>query len=163
MAVIGGGDSACEEATFLTKYASKVYVIVRRDKLRASKVMAERLISHPKVEVLWNKIPVEATGDGTLLNGLLLEDTKTKEVNRLEVNGLFYAIGHVPNVNFLNNQLETNETGYIKTIGKSTYTSVPGVFACGDVQDFVYRQAITAAGSGCMAALDCERWLEEQH
>ncbi|KAI8824322.1 uncharacterized protein EV422DRAFT_519746 [Fimicolochytrium jonesii] len=165
LVVVGGGDSASEEATFLTKYASKVYVLVRRDKLRASKVMADRLLAHPKVEVLWNKVPIEAKGD-RLLKQLVIEDTVTKEQTTLDVNGLFYAIGHTPNTAVFANQLELDDVGYIKVRPNngvpSTYTNIEGVFACGDVQDKTYRQAITAAGSGCMAALDCERWLESQ-
>ncbi|KAJ3289915.1 thioredoxin reductase [Rhizoclosmatium globosum] len=165
LVVVGGGDSASEEATFLTKYASKVYVLVRRDKLRASKVMADRLLSHPKVEVLWNKVPVEAKGD-RLLRQLVIQDTVTNELSTLDVNGLFYAIGHKPNSDVFKGQLTLDETGYIKTFAKdgvpSTYTNIEGVFAAGDIQDKTYRQAITAAGSGCMAALDCERWLEAQ-
>ncbi|KAI8804494.1 hypothetical protein BJ742DRAFT_824742 [Cladochytrium replicatum] len=166
LVVVGGGDSASEEATFLTKYASKVTVLVRRDKLRASKAMADRLLKHPKVEVLWNKFPVEAKGNGRLLTSLVIEDTKTGEKSELEASGLFYAIGHHPNTDIFKGQVELHENGYMKTFQKdgvqSTYTSVEGVFACGDVQDWTYRQAITAAGSGCMAALDCERWLEGQ-
>ncbi|KAI9207252.1 uncharacterized protein BJ171DRAFT_472659 [Polychytrium aggregatum] len=163
--VVGGGDSASEEATFLTRYASKVYVLVRRDKLRASKVMADRMLAHPKIEVLWNKIPIEAKGD-RLMKELVIEDTVTKERTTLTANGLFYAIGHQPNTAIFQGQLETDEVGYLVTKVRdgaaSTYTSVEGVFACGDVQDKTYRQAITAAGSGCMAALDAERWLEAQ-
>ncbi|KAJ3030499.1 UNVERIFIED_CONTAM: thioredoxin-disulfide reductase [Siphonaria sp. JEL0065] len=165
LVVVGGGDSASEEATFLTKYASKVYVLVRRDKLRASKVMADRLLNHPKVEVLWNKVPIEAKGD-RLLKQLVIKDTVTGELSNLDVNGLFYAIGHKPNSDIFKGQLTMDETGYIKTFQnngvQSTYTSVQGVFAAGDIQDLTYRQAITAAGTGCMAALDCERWLESQ-
>ncbi|KAJ3171182.1 thioredoxin-disulfide reductase [Geranomyces variabilis] len=166
LAVIGGGDSAAEEAIFLTKYASKVYVLVRRDKLRASKTMADRLMRHPKVEILWNTIPVEAKGDGKLLKNLVTEDTVTKKRGSLDVNGLFYAVGHIPNVGFLNDadgkpQLKVDADGYIVTTPGSSLTSVEGVFAAGDVQDRKYRQAITAAGSGCMAALDCERWIEQ--
>ncbi|KAJ3238343.1 thioredoxin-disulfide reductase [Chytriomyces hyalinus] len=165
LVVVGGGDSASEEATFLTKYASKVYVLVRRDKLRASKVMADRLLKHPKVEVLWNKAPVEAKGD-RLLKQLVIEDTVTKERSTLDVNGLFYAIGHKPNSDLFVGQLDLDETGYIKTYPNqgvpSTYTNIEGVFAAGDIQDHTYRQAVTAAGSGCMAALDAERWLEGQ-
>ncbi|KAJ3159124.1 thioredoxin-disulfide reductase [Geranomyces michiganensis] len=170
LAVVGGGDSAAEEAVFLTKYASKVYVLVRRDKLRASKTMADRLMRHPKVEILWNTVPVEAKGDGKLLKELLIQDTITKQQSSLEVNGLFYAVGHIPNVGFLNAadgkpQLKLDADGYIVTTPGTSLTSVEGVFAAGDVQDRKYRQAVTAAGSGCMAALDCERWLEgqEQH
>jgi thioredoxin reductase (NADPH) len=164
LAVVGGGDSACEESLFLTKYAEKVYLIVRRDQLRASKAMASRVLSNPKITILWNKIPVEAKGDGTLLKSIVLQDKKTEEKADLQVNGLFYAIGHQPNTSFLkkdnSNQLDMNEQGYIIVKPGTTETSVPGVFAAGDVQDFKYRQAITAAGSGCMAALDCERWLD---
>ena len=165
LAVVGGGDSACEEAMYLTKYASIVYLLHRRDKLRASKVMADRLLKHPKVKVLWNKVPVQAKGD-KLLTSLDIQDSLTKEISSLQVNGLFYAIGHKPNTDVFGGQLSLDETGYIvvKPNGgvPSTYTSVEGVFACGDVQDRTYRQAVTAAGSGCMAALDCERWLETQ-
>ncbi|KAJ3149181.1 thioredoxin-disulfide reductase [Geranomyces variabilis] len=165
LVVVGGGDSASEEATFLTKYASKVYVLVRTNKLRASKVMADRLLAHPKVEVLWNKVPIEAKGD-KLLKQLVIEDTVTKERSTLDVNGLFYAIGHTPNSSIFKGQLEVDEVGYLKVRPNngvpSTYTNIEGVFAAGDIQDRTYRQAITAAGSGCMAALDCERWLESQ-
>lgn len=162
LAVVGGGDSASEEATFLTKYASKVYVLVRRDVLRASKIMAERLLKHPKIEILWNTLPVEAKGDGRLLKTLVLKDTKTGETRDLEVNGLFYAIGHKPNTDIFTSYLKTDTEGYLITKPGTSYTDIPGVFACGDVQDKKYRQAVTAAGSGCMAALDCERWLEAQ-
>jgi len=163
LAVVGGGDSACEEAGFLTKYASKVYLLVRRDKLRASKVMQDRLLKNPKIEVLWNKVPVKAEGD-RLLKNLKIKSTLNDEVSDLQCNGLFYAIGHKPNTDMFKDQLNLDETGYVKVYQNegtpSTYTSVEGVFACGDVQDKTYRQAISAAGSGCMAALDCERWLE---
>ena len=165
LCVVGGGDSACEEALFLTKYASKVYLLVRRDKLRASKVMAERAMKHPKIEILWNKVPVEAKGD-RLLKTLVLQDMVTQEKTELASHGLFYAIGHTPNTDIFKGQLDLQESGYIQVKPNnavpSTYTNIPGVFACGDVQDHTYRQAITAAGSGCMAALDCERWLEAQ-
>ncbi|KAJ3091564.1 thioredoxin-disulfide reductase [Quaeritorhiza haematococci] len=171
LAVVGGGDSACEEATFLSKYGSKIYVLVRRDQLRASKVMAERLLSNPKVEVLWNTVPVEAKGDGKLLKSIVLQDTKTKETRDLQVNGLFYAIGHAPNTQIFTTgggpdgtkpQLELDKDHYIVVKPGTSLTNVEGVFAAGDVQDKKYRQAITAAGSGCMAALDAERWLETQ-
>ncbi|KAI8821879.1 uncharacterized protein EV422DRAFT_527383 [Fimicolochytrium jonesii] len=168
LAVVGGGDSAAEEATFLTKYASKVYVLVRRDKLRASKTMADRLLKHPKIEVLWNTVPVEATGDGKLLKALIVQDTKTGENRSLSVNGLFYAIGHTPNTSMLKSEtggespVKMDADGYIVTTPGTSLTSVEGVFAAGDVQDRRYRQAVTAAGSGCAAALDCERWLETQ-
>jgi thioredoxin reductase (NADPH) len=163
LAVVGGGDTAVEEAIFLTKYASKVYVLHRRDKLRASKVMAERLLKHPKIEILWNKVPIKAKGD-SLLQSLEIQDTVTQKISELPVNGLFYAIGHKPNTDIFVNQLKLDDIGYITVFPNqgvaSSYTSIEGVFACGDVQDKTYRQAITAAGSGCMAALDCERWLE---
>ncbi|KAH9274551.1 hypothetical protein BASA83_003187 [Batrachochytrium salamandrivorans] len=155
-----------EEAVFLTKYATKVIVLVRRDKLRASKVMADRLLNHPKIEIMWNSAPVKAEGD-RLLRSLVIENTVTKERSKLDVSGLFYAIGHTPNTNIFKGQVDLHDNGYIR-VGlnnnvPSTYTNVEGVFACGDVQDHTYRQAVTAAGSGCMAALDCERWLEGQH
>ncbi|KAF9904442.1 thioredoxin-disulfide reductase [Lobosporangium transversale] len=163
LAVVGGGDSAAEEAVYLTKYASHVYVLVRRDKLRASKVMANRLLSHPKVTVLFNTVPVEAKGDGKLLKSLVLQDTVTKETRTMDANGLFYAIGHIPATSLFKGQLDLDEDGYIKTIPGSTLTNIPGVFAAGDVQDKRYRQAVTSAGTGCMAALDSERWLEEHY
>ena len=144
LVVIGGGDSACEEAIFLTKYASKVYVLVRRDKLRASKVMADRLLNHPKVEVLWNKKPIEAKGDGRLLRQVVIGDTITHQQSSLDVNGLFYAIGHKPNTDLFKGILDMDDDGYVKTYPNhgypSTYTNVAGVFACGDVQDKIYRQ-----------------------
>ncbi|CAG8679162.1 19045_t:CDS:2 [Cetraspora pellucida] len=161
LAVVGGGDSAAEESLFLTKYASHVYVLVRRDKLRASKVMANRLVSNPKITVLWNTIPSECKGNGELLNSLVTKDTKTAEIKELPVNGLFYAIGHAPATDLVKGKLDLDEDGYIITKPDSTCTSVEGVFAAGDVQDKKYRQAITSAGSGCMAALECERWLSE--
>ncbi|KAK9766001.1 thioredoxin-disulfide reductase [Basidiobolus ranarum] len=160
LAVVGGGDSAAEEATFLTKYASKVYVLVRRDKLRASPIMAERLLKNPKIEVLWNTVPLEAKGDGKLLKSLTLQDTKTKESREMEVNGLFYAIGHTPNTEPFKGQIDLDQDGYIQVESGSTKTNISGVFAAGDVQDRRYRQAITAAGSGCMAALDSLHFLE---
>lgn len=167
LAVVGGGDSACEEATFLTKYASHVYLVVRRDQLRASKIMQERVFNNKNITILWNSKPVEAVGDGKFLSGLKLQDTASEEDRQsmLDVRGLFYAIGHKPNTDFLKDSgIELEQDGYIRTRANggapSTYTNIPGVFACGDVQDKIYRQAVTAAGSGCMAALDCERWLE---
>lgn len=156
--VVGGGDSAVEEAIFLTKFGAKVFLVHRRDQLRASKVMADRAISHPKIEVLWNTEIVEILGD-KVVGSVVLENTKTKERVNKPAGGVFFAIGHVPNTAFLNGQIALEDTGYIKVKPGSTYTSVEGVFAAGDVQDHVYRQAITAAGSGCMAALDAERWL----
>jgi len=160
LAVVGGGDSACEEALYLTKYASKVYLLVRRDALRASKVMAKRAMEHPKLEILWKTQLKSVHGDDKQMTSIKIDsDGQAKD---LECKGLFYAIGHVPNVDFLQGQLNTDETGYIITKPGTTKTSVEGVFAAGDVQDKVYRQAITAAGTGCMAALEAERWLEAQ-
>jgi thioredoxin reductase (NADPH) len=160
LAVIGGGDSAMEEATFLTKYGSKVYIIHRRDTFRASKIMQQRALTHPKIEVLWNSAVVEAYGDKTL-GGLKVKNVVTGEVSDLKVNGLFFAIGHEPATKFLDGQLELDTESYIATKPGTTLTSIPGVFAAGDVQDKKYRQAITAAGSGCMAALDAEHYLQE--
>tara|TARA_B100001248_G_scaffold261706_1_gene253766 strand:- start:6524 stop:7447 length:924 start_codon:yes stop_codon:yes gene_type:complete len=162
VAVVGGGDTAMEEALFLTRYASKVYVIHRRDEFRASKIMADRVQQHEKIEIIWNSVVDEYTGDGMGLKGLRLKNTQTGDTSNLEVEGCFVAIGHKPNTDIFAGQLELQENKYIKTKSDSTYTNVDGVFACGDVQDHVYRQAVTAAGTGCMAAIDTERWLEEQ-
>ncbi|KAG0142780.1 hypothetical protein CROQUDRAFT_662104 [Cronartium quercuum f. sp. fusiforme G11] len=162
LAVIGGGDSACEEATYLTKYASHVYVLVRKDHLRASKVMAKRLLNHPKVTVMWNTVATEAKGDGDLLQSLEIQDLKTSKKSTLQVNGLFYAIGHEPATALVRGQLDTDEDGYIITKPGTSETSVKGVFAAGDVQDKKYRQAITSAGTGCIAALECERYLADE-
>ena len=148
LAVIGGGDSAAEEATYLTKYGSHVYVLVRRGELRASKIMADRLLSHPKVTVLFNTIATEAKGDGELLNAIHTKNTKTGEEKDLEANGLFYAIGHDPATSLVSGQVDLDDDGYIMTIPGTSYTSVKGVFAAGDVQDKRYRQAITSAGTG---------------
>ncbi len=156
--VIGGGDAACEEATFLTKYASKVYLVHRRDELRASKIMAERTIANPKIEVLWDSVVEEVTGD-RVVTGVTIRNLKTQEVTKREAGGLFFAVGHVPNTAFLGNQIELHDTGYIKVVPGTTQTNLEGVFAAGDVQDHVYRQAISAAGTGCMAALEAERYL----
>jgi thioredoxin reductase (NADPH) len=163
VAVIGGGDSAVEEATYLTKFATKVYIVHRRDELRASKIMAQRAIDHPKIEILWNSVVEEVLGDDEKgMTGLRLKSTVEDSTSDLEANGMFVAIGHTPNTAFLNDQLETDEKGYIKlTTGFRTYTSVEGVYAAGDVADDYYRQAITSAGTGCMAALDAERYLAE--
>jgi len=162
LAVIGGGDSAAEEAIYLTKYASHVYVIVRRHELRASKIMAKRLTSHPKTTVLWNTVTIEAKGDGDLLSCLRTKNTKTGEVSDLAVSGLFYAVGHEPATSLIRGQVDTDSDGYIITVPGTTHTNIKGVFAAGDVQDKRYRQAVTSAGSGCMAALDAERFLTEE-
>jgi thioredoxin reductase (NADPH) len=156
--VIGGGDSAVEEAIFLTKYGSKVYIVHRRDALRASKIMAQRALSHPKIEILWNSVIDKIEGD-KVVRSVTIKNVKTQEEVKREAAGVFFAIGHQPNTDFLKKQLETNSQGYIIVKPGTTYTSVEGVFAAGDVQDPTYRQAITAAGSGCMAAIDAERWL----
>ena len=158
IAVVGGGDSAVEEATFLTKFADKVILIHRRDELRASKIMQDRALSNPKIEMLWNHAVVEVQGD-TKLTGLRVRNTQTGEESDLGVTGLFVAIGHRPNTDLLRGQFAPDDEGYLVT-GPGTATDVPGVFASGDVQDHTYKQAITAAGSGCMAAIDAERWLE---
>jgi thioredoxin reductase (NADPH) len=157
--VIGGGDSAVEEATFLTKYGSRVIIVHRRDELRASMIMQRRALAHHKIEFLWSHAVVKAEGD-PILQTVDVKDLKTGEVRTIEANGLFFAIGHKPNTEFLDGQLELDETGYVVTRPDSTQTSVEGVFAAGDVQDKIWRQAITAAGTGCMAALESERFLE---
>lgn len=162
LAVIGGGDSAVEEAAHLTKFASKVYLIHRRDSLRASKIMQKRATTHPKIEIIWNTTVESAEGNGNQLTSLSVKDVTNGKTRDLAVGGLFYAIGHKPNTEIFEGQLDLDETGYIKTVPGTTKTSVEGVFAAGDVQDKTYRQAITAAGSGCMAALEAERWLEAQ-
>ncbi len=159
IAVVGGGDSAIEEATFLTKFASKVTMLVRRDQLRASKIMQDRAHSNPKIEIRWNSVVDDLIGDDKL-EGALVRDTVTGEVSRLDVTGVFIAIGHRPNTDLFRTVLDMDDTGYLVTRPGSSYTNIDGVFACGDVQDHTYRQAITAAGSGCMAAIDAERWLE---
>ncbi len=160
IAVVGGGDSAAEEALFLTKFASKVYLIHRRDELRASKIMANRVLQHDKIEVIWDTVVEEVLGDD-LVTGLELYNRVTEERSELAVEGLFLAIGHDPNTKIFQGIVDLDEQGYILT-GTNTMTSVPGVFAAGDVTDHVYRQAITAAGMGCQAAIDAERWLDEQ-
>jgi thioredoxin reductase (NADPH) len=160
IAVVGGGDSAMEEATFLTKFASKVTVIHRRDELRASKIMQERAFKNDRIEFLWDSTVTELLGD-TKVEGARVRNVKTGEESELALGGLFVAIGHRPNTDLFRGQLDMEDTGYLVT-GPGTYTNVEGVFACGDVQDHVYRQAVTAAGSGCMAAIDAERWLESQ-
>ena len=159
IAVVGGGDSAMEEATFLTKFASKVTVIHRRDTLKASKIMQERAFKNEKIEFLWNSRVVGLVGTDKL-EAAIIQNTVSGAQSTLNVAGLFVAIGHVPNTDLFSLQLNTDEQGYLLTDGKTSRTNVAGVFACGDVQDHSYRQAITAAGSGCMAAIDAERWLE---
>ncbi|KAF7357407.1 Thioredoxin reductase [Mycena sanguinolenta] len=162
LAVIGGGDSAAEEATYLTKYGSHVYVLVRKGELRASKIMAKRLLNNPKITVLWNTVATECVGDGDLLSGLKIKNLTTGDVTTLPANGLFYAIGHEPATSLVRGQLQTDPDGYIITVPGTTQTSVKGVFAAGDVQDKRYRQAITSAGTGCMAALEAERLITEE-
>jgi thioredoxin reductase (NADPH) len=157
--VVGGGDSALEEALFLTKFATKVYVIHRRREMRASKIMQDRALKNEKIEFIFDTVVTDVLGESTL-DGLQLENVVTGEQRLLPVHGLFIAIGHVPNTDLFKGWLEMEDTGYLITKHGSTFTNVEGVFAAGDVQDHVYRQAITAAGSGCMAAIDAERWLE---
>jgi thioredoxin reductase (NADPH) len=159
--VIGGGDTAVEEALFLTKFAKQVYVVHRRDQLRASQIMEDRLKQHPKVKILWNRVLIKVEGS-TFVESVTIESTLDQSKEKYEAGGVFYAIGHTPNTAFLKNQVEMDHIGYILTQPNTTKTSKEGVFACGDVRDAHYRQAITAAGSGCMAALDAERWLGEK-
>jgi thioredoxin reductase (NADPH) len=162
IAVVGGGDSAIEEASFLTKFASKVTLIHRRDEFRASKIMQERAFANPKIEVLWNHTVTKINGESKV-DGIEVTNTVDGSVSTLPVTGVFIAIGHRPNTDLFSGVLDMDEAGYLQTQPDSSYTNIDGVFACGDVQDHTYRQAITAAGSGCMAAIDTERWLEGQH
>ena len=160
VAVVGGGDSAMEEALFLTKFATKVIVIHRRDEFRASQIMQDRVLNHDQIEVMWNKTVEEIKGDGAV-SSIVLKDTQDDSTEEVNLDGVFVAIGHDPNVKFLDGLVELDEKGYIKTgFSTATSTSVDGIFAAGDVADSVYRQAITAAGSGCQAAIDAERWLD---
>lgn len=160
LVVIGGGDTAMEEAMHLSKFGSKVYIVHRRDKLRASKAMQERVLANDKIEVLWSTVLVDV-GGSDVLEYVLLKDVKTGKEFKHEAKGMFYAIGHTPNTAFLDGQLTTDEAGYILTEKGTTNTNIPGVYAAGDVQDKIYRQAITSAGTGCMAALDAEKFIVE--
>jgi thioredoxin reductase (NADPH) len=161
LAVVGGGDSAMEEAIFLTKFATNVHVIHRRDTLRASKIMQDRALANSKIRFVWNTTVEDVLGDKEAgVHGLRLKNTATGELSKMDVQGLFIAIGHNPNTEIFRGQIDLDELGYIKTKPGSTQTNIAGVFACGDVQDPVFRQAITAAGSGCMAAIEAEHWLE---
>jgi thioredoxin reductase (NADPH) len=159
--VIGGGDSAIEEAVYLSKFGSRVYIVHRRDTFRASKIMAQRALNHPKIEVLWNSVIDKIEGD-SLVRSVVIKNVVTGQSESKDAAGVFFAVGHTPNTRFLNGQLTLNEAGYIIAKPGSTHTNIPGVFAAGDVQDPVYRQAITSAGSGCMAALDAEKWLSHE-
>jgi thioredoxin reductase (NADPH) len=160
--VVGGGDSAAEEAIFLTKFASKVTIVHRRDELRASKIMRERVLNNDSIEIMWNSAVEDIHGTKeTGVTGVKIKDTLSGEIRDVNCDGIFMAIGHVPNTGIFKGQIELDEKGYISTQPDTTNTNVSGVFACGDVQDQVYRQAITAAGTGCMSAIDAERWLED--
>lgn len=159
--VVGGGDTAVEEAIFLTKYGKKVFLVHRRDALRASKIMTQRVLNHPKIEVLWNHVLDKVAGD-RVVTSVVLKDIVQGSHKEVPAGGVFFAIGHTPNTAFLEGQVELHPNGYIKVKEGSSLTNVPGIFAAGDVQDHVYRQAITAAGSGCMAALDAERFLSAE-
>ena len=160
VAVLGGGDSAMEEANFLTNFASKVYVVNRRDEFRASKIMVDRAKANPKIEILTPYVVDEFLGDGKLLNSIRLKHSQTGELKTIEVAGAFVAIGHKPNTELFADQIELDAKGYVKCVGRSQQTSIPGVMAAGDLQDTTYKQAITSAGSGCIAALDAQHYLE---
>ena len=159
---MGGGDTAMEEASYLAKLCKSVTIIHRRDAFRASKIMQERILQNPKIRVLWDSVVDEVLGDGKGVTGLKVRNVKTDACKELELQGLFVAIGHFPNTELVREHLEMQPNGYVRTVPGTTRTSIPGVFACGDVQDPFYRQAITAAGTGCMAAIDAERWMIEQ-
>ena len=160
--VVGGGDSAAEEAIFLTKFASKVTIVHRRDKLRASKIMQERVFENNNIEIMWNSAIHDITGNkDSGVTGAVIKDTISGETKNINCDGVFMAIGHIPNTKVFQGQLDLDKKGYIITKPDSTNTNIPGVFACGDVQDQIYRQAVTAAGTGCMSAIDAERWLEK--
>lgn len=160
VAIVGGGDTACEEASYLSNICNKVYMIVRRDELRASQIMQKRVMSNPKIEILWNSETLEVMGESEV-TGVKVQNNRTQETKELKVGGFFVAIGHQPNTDVFEGHLDMDENGYIKTVPGSTRTNMEGVFACGDAQDHIYRQAVTAAGTGCMAALDAERYLAE--
>ena len=162
VAVVGGGDTAMEEALYLANLCEKVTVIHRRDELRASKIMQERALKNPKIAFLWNSAVEDVLGDEQSMNGLSIKNLKNGELTEYPFDGMFVAIGHTPNTQLFEGQLDMDENGYLKVRSGSTFTSNEGVFACGDVQDHIYRQAVTAAGTGCMAAIDAERWLAEQ-
>ncbi len=163
--VVGGGDTAMEDALYLANLANSVTIVHRRDEFRASKIMLQRAQNHPKIKIITNTVIEEFYGEktafGKSLKGVKLRNTKTNEITDMPIDGVFLAIGHIPNTDLFKNSIETDPVGYIITQGKSTYTNIPGVFACGDVQDPVYRQAVTAAGSGCAASIDADRWLSE--
>ncbi len=160
--VVGGGDSAAEEAIFLTKFASKVSIIHRRDELRASKIMQDRVFKNKNIEIMWNSSVDDISGTkDSGVTGAMIKDTVSGDTKKISCDGVFMAIGHIPNTSVFKGQLDLDDKGYIITKPDSTYTNIPGVFACGDVQDQTYRQAVTAAGTGCMSAIDAERWLEE--
>lgn len=161
VAIVGGGDTAMEESLFLTRFASTVYVIHRRDEFRASQIMQDRVLSHEKIKVLWDTVVEEIKGEKEV-EAITIKNVKTGESKDLDVQGFFVAIGHKPNTDIFEGQIDRDETGYILTKPDSTHTNIEGVYACGDAQDHVYRQAVTAAGTGCMAAMDAERWLAEQ-
>ena len=161
VAVVGGGDTACEEASYLAKLCKKVYLVHRRDELRASKAMQHRVMKAANIEIIWDSVPVEVLGEKTV-DGVMLENVKTGEKTRLDIQGFFVAIGHTPNSSVFSGQLDMDANGYLLTSPGTTRTNVPGVFAAGDVQDHVYRQAVTAAGTGCMAAIEAERFLADE-